>query len=102
MAMAASTTPLGIDCAPGDAGLVALTGAYAVYGAFWGAWAVVLVEYLDVRDLSLAAIGGLFPVTSVTAIATMTFGGAPAVRLPRPQALAAAFALAGAHDRGRR
>lgn len=76
-------------------GLLALVGAYAVYGAFWGAWAVVLVEYLDLRHLSLAAIGGLFSVTSVTAIATMTFGGAPAVRLPRPQALAAAFALAG-------
>lgn len=77
-------------------GLLALACAYAVYGAFWGAWAVVLVEYLDARDLSLAAIGGLFSVTSVTAIATMTFGGAMAVRLPRPHALAAAFALAGA------
>jgi len=77
-------------------GLAALVLGYAVYGAFWGAWAVVLVEYLDVRDLSLAAIGGLFSVTSVTAIATMTFGGTVAVRAPRPQALAAAFTLAGA------
>ena len=77
-------------------GLFALTLGYAVYGAFWGAWAVVLVEYLDARDLSLAAVGGLFSVTSVAAIATMTFGGALAVRLPRPPALAAAFVLAGA------
>jgi MFS family permease len=76
-------------------GLLALVLGYAVYGAFWGAWAVVLVEYLDVRDLTLAAIGALFSVTSVTAIATMTFGGALAVRLPRPPALAAAFVLAG-------
>lgn len=39
-------------------GLLALACAYAVYGVFWGALAVVLVEYLDARDLSLAAIGG--------------------------------------------
>lgn len=76
-------------------GLVALIVGYAVYGAFWGAWAVVLVEYLETRDLTLAAVGWLFSLTSLTAIATMTLGGAPAVRLPRPQALAAAFVLAG-------
>jgi MFS family permease len=76
--------------------LFALVLGYAVYGAFWGAWAVVLVEYLDARDLSLAAIGALFSVTSVIAIVTMTFGGTAAVRLPRPQALGAAFVVAGA------
>ncbi|HEX6256132.1 MAG TPA: MFS transporter [Euzebyales bacterium] len=74
----------------------ALVLGYGVYGAFWGAWAVVLVEYLDVRGLTLAAIGGLFSVTSVTAIATMTFGGDLMVRPARHHALAAAFGLAGA------
>jgi MFS family permease len=76
--------------------VTALVLAYAVYGAFWGAWAVVLVEYLAVRDLTLAAIGALFSVTSVTAIATMTLGGDVMVRPARPHALAVAFGLAGA------
>lgn len=77
-------------------GLIPLAFGYAAYGAFWGAWAVVLAEYLQARDLSLAAVGGLFSVTSVTAIATMTLAGAPAVRVPRPPALAAAFAVTAA------
>lgn len=76
-------------------GLLALLSGYAVYGAFWGAWAVVLVEYLALRDLTLAAVGALFAVTSATAIATMAFGGSLAVRVSRPWALAAAFTLAG-------
>lgn len=56
---------------------------------------MVLAEYLEARQLSLAAVGGLFSVTTIVAIVLMTFGGAVAVRVPRPPALAAAFALAG-------
>ena len=66
---------------------------YGAYGAYWGAWAVMFAEYLAQRGLSLAAAGGLFSLTSITAIATMTLIGGPAVRLPRPAALAGAFAL---------
>jgi fucose permease len=69
---------------------------YATYGAYWGAWAVMFADYLAEHELSLAAAGGLFSLTSITAIATMTLIGGPAVRLPRPAALAGAFALTAA------
>ncbi|MGI8575476.1 MAG: MFS transporter [Egibacteraceae bacterium] len=71
--------------------LFPLAFGYAAYGGFWGAWAVVLADYLAMRDLSLSAVGGLFAVTSITAIATMAFIGGRAVQVARPPALAAAF-----------
>ncbi|HSK90896.1 MAG TPA: hypothetical protein VK875_06260, partial [Euzebyales bacterium] len=73
-----------------------LVFGYAAYGAYWGAWAVMFAEYLAHRDLSMAAAGGLFSVTSVTAIATMVLIGGPAVRWPRARTTAVAFCLSAA------
>ncbi|MEX2421118.1 MAG: MFS transporter, partial [Actinomycetota bacterium] len=71
--------------APADTerGITPLAFAYVAFGAFWGAIAIIFVDFLARHDLSAGTAGWYFTLTSLAAITVMAFIAPRMQHLPR-------------------
>jgi Major Facilitator Superfamily len=86
---------LGLVTVPGERQLAVVTGAFLVFGLFWGSWAVSTAELERATRLSNVGFGALLSVALLGAAAGNAVGGSAAERWGTARVLGAALAVWG-------
>jgi MFS family permease len=86
---------LALVAVPGERQLVVITGAFLVFGLFWGGWAVMTAELERATNLSNAGFGVLLSVSLLGAAGGNALGGWAAERWGTARVLGGALAMWG-------